>query len=165
MFAVLKFLSCGGWDMHNSIYAGGTLPNRAGYSIAGLGNLLKDLSARGLLDETLVVLATEFGSITVINYNAGRDHHPAAFFRLHKWLERIQGGPFLWEARMLLGTHVYQMGSHPLTSMRPLRRRLGLPLDQEIISGTGRPSSSPRRQADCKTIVEQLSSGCMLHNR
>ena len=47
-----------------------------------LSNLLGDLSDRGLLDETLVVLTTEFGRSPVINYNAGRDHHPAVFSAL-----------------------------------------------------------------------------------
>ena len=41
--------------------------------------LLDDLADRGLLDSTLVVLATEFGRTPVMNENAGRDHHPAVF--------------------------------------------------------------------------------------
>ena len=41
--------------------------------------LLDDLSKRGLLEETLVVLATEFGRTPNINVNDGRDHYPKAF--------------------------------------------------------------------------------------
>jgi uncharacterized protein (DUF1501 family) len=41
--------------------------------------LITDLHQRGMLDETLVVLASEFGRTPVINRNAGRDHHPLAF--------------------------------------------------------------------------------------
>ena len=44
-----------------------------------LSALLDDLSKRGLLEETLVVLATEFGRTPNINVNDGRDHYPKAF--------------------------------------------------------------------------------------
>jgi uncharacterized protein (DUF1501 family) len=44
-----------------------------------MGTLLEDLEQRGLLDSTLVVLATEFGRTPRINENAGRDHHPGVF--------------------------------------------------------------------------------------
>lgn len=41
--------------------------------------LLNDLSDRGLLDDTLVVVTTEFGRTPKINTLAGRDHWPNAF--------------------------------------------------------------------------------------
>lgn len=41
--------------------------------------LLTDLHQRGMLEETLVVLLTEFGRTPKINKNAGRDHHPAVY--------------------------------------------------------------------------------------
>lgn len=41
--------------------------------------LLKDLKQRGLLDETLVVWASEFGRTPLGQGNDGRDHHPFAF--------------------------------------------------------------------------------------
>src|SRR5262249_48832587 len=40
----------------------------------GLSALLDDLSQRGLLDETLVVAAGEFGRTPKINKDGGRDH-------------------------------------------------------------------------------------------
>jgi uncharacterized protein (DUF1501 family) len=40
---------------------------------------LEDLSERGLLDSTLVVVTTEFGRTPRINELAGRDHWPGAF--------------------------------------------------------------------------------------
>jgi hypothetical protein len=45
----------------------------------GLSALLTDLDRRGLLDSTLVVVATEFGRTPRINQMAGRDHWPGAF--------------------------------------------------------------------------------------
>jgi uncharacterized protein (DUF1501 family) len=41
--------------------------------------LLNDLDDRGLLDNTLVIIATEFGRTPRINELAGRDHWPNVF--------------------------------------------------------------------------------------
>ena len=45
----------------------------------GVSALLDDLSERGMLDSTLVVVTTEFGRTPRINQLAGRDHWPNAF--------------------------------------------------------------------------------------
>src|SRR5262249_46913744 len=44
-----------------------------------IAGLLKDLKQRGLLDETLVVWATEFGRTPGAENSDGRDHHPYGF--------------------------------------------------------------------------------------
>jgi uncharacterized protein (DUF1501 family) len=44
-----------------------------------LSALLDDLSDRGLLDETLVMVSSEFGRTPKINNDAGRDHWPKVF--------------------------------------------------------------------------------------
>ena len=44
-----------------------------------LGRLLDDLEARGALDETIVLVLSEFGRTPRINNNAGRDHHASCF--------------------------------------------------------------------------------------
>jgi uncharacterized protein (DUF1501 family) len=41
--------------------------------------MLKDLKQRGLLDDTLVVWATEFGRSPGAEGDNGRDHHPFGF--------------------------------------------------------------------------------------
>jgi hypothetical protein len=46
---------------------------------AALASLLEDLSERGLLDETLVVVMGEFGRTPKLNTNGGRDHWPHCF--------------------------------------------------------------------------------------
>jgi hypothetical protein len=45
----------------------------------GLSALLEDLADRGTLDETLVVLLTDFGRTPRINGSRGRDHYPYAY--------------------------------------------------------------------------------------
>src|SRR5262249_61772972 len=46
---------------------------------AACASLVEDLSERGLLDETLVVMAGEFGRTPRFNGNGGRDHWPHCF--------------------------------------------------------------------------------------
>ncbi|TVP96297.1 MAG: DUF1501 domain-containing protein [Planctomycetaceae bacterium] len=67
----------GGWDMHQEIYE--KLDTHAEVMDTAVSSLLRDLNARGLLKQTLVVVATEFGRTPKINVNAGRDHHPGVF--------------------------------------------------------------------------------------
>lgn len=45
----------------------------------GLAALLQDLADRGTLDETLVVVLTDFGRTPQINRSAGRDHYPSVY--------------------------------------------------------------------------------------
>jgi hypothetical protein len=67
----------GGWDAH------GKLKQNHGSNCAAvdapIAGLLKDLKRRGLLDETLVVWATEFGRTPGAENADGRDHHPYGF--------------------------------------------------------------------------------------
>ena len=64
---------CDGWDTHANNFKclkGELLPMLDQSCSA----LLADLEARGMLDETLVVIMGEFGRTPRINKNAGRDH-------------------------------------------------------------------------------------------
>jgi hypothetical protein len=66
----------GAWDAHSGIKSNhGTLSAQVDLPIAGL---LKDLKARGLLKDTLVVWGTEFGRSPGAQGD-GRDHHPQGF--------------------------------------------------------------------------------------
>ena len=67
----------GDWDAHGALKAGhGKLCQQVDQPIGGL---LKDLKQRGLLDETIVVWATEFGRTPGSQNGDGRDHHPFGF--------------------------------------------------------------------------------------
>jgi hypothetical protein len=70
-------VTLGGWDTHQGNFV--RVPERCDILDRGLATLLEDLHRRGLLDETLVVVATEFGRTPTINQNVGRDHYPKAF--------------------------------------------------------------------------------------
>ena len=127
----------GGWDMHRDIYDDNILPNKTGTLDKALGNLLQDLSDRGLLDETLVVLTTEFGRTPVINQNAGRDHHPGVFSAALMG-GGIKGGQFFGKSDKG-GQSVEADGVLPADFNATIATALGLPIDKEIFSPNGRP--------------------------
>ncbi|MCA9411531.1 MAG: DUF1501 domain-containing protein [Candidatus Omnitrophica bacterium] len=66
-----------GWDLHEDIKP--AMEARAPGLDRGYSTLIRDLERRGLLDRTLVILATEFGRSVQINHLAGRDHWWRAF--------------------------------------------------------------------------------------
>jgi hypothetical protein len=70
-------LTYGGWDMHNSIENG--IKSQLPALDQGFAALISDLDDRGMLDSTLVCIASEFGRTPKINATAGRDHWPKVF--------------------------------------------------------------------------------------
>ncbi len=65
------------WDAHGDLVSNHSLNSLAvDQPIAGL---LKDLKCRGLLDETLVIWAGEFGRTPFAQGTVGRDHNPFGF--------------------------------------------------------------------------------------
>ena len=73
-------LTYGGWDMHDNIEAG--IRRQVPALDQGLAALIDDLDQRGLLESTLVCVASEFGRTPKINANSGRDHWPKVFSTL-----------------------------------------------------------------------------------
>jgi hypothetical protein len=67
----------GTWDQHSELKKGHE--GNALITDQGIAALLKDLKSRGLLKETLVVWATEFGRTPHAPKPDGRDHHETAF--------------------------------------------------------------------------------------
>lgn len=66
-------VSVGGWDTHRNNFD--SLKTRLLPQLDQvLSTLIKDLDSRGLLDETIVYCAGEFGRTPKINQTAGRDH-------------------------------------------------------------------------------------------
>ncbi|EMI43715.1 MULTISPECIES: DUF1501 domain-containing protein [Pirellulaceae] len=67
----------GSWDHHSDLVQ--NMTERGAALDQALSALLEDLEQRGLLEDTLVVVGTEFGRKPKMNERAGRDHHPAAY--------------------------------------------------------------------------------------
>ena len=122
--------------------------NHAANCAAGrspIAGLLKDLKQRGLLDETLVVWATEFGRSPGAQGGDGRDHHPYGF---SVWLAGggIKGG-VVHGATDELGFHavedrhyvtdihatvLHQLGLDPRRLEIPGHKRLEIDFGQPI---------------------------------
>jgi hypothetical protein len=67
----------GAWDAHGNLKA--SHAEQCAQVDQPIAALIKDLKQRGLLDETIVVLGTEFGRTPGTQNTDGRDHHPFAF--------------------------------------------------------------------------------------
>ncbi len=125
----------GGWDDHRSIF--NNLPNRAAQFDQGMSSLLRDLKSQGMLEETLVVVATEFGRTPTINQNVGRDHYPSAFSCVLAG-GGINGGT-VYGATDKLGENVEK---DPVTVGEfnsTIAYAMDLPYDEGIYSPDGRP--------------------------
>lgn len=69
--------AAGAWDAHSNLVDNHTkLAAQVDRPVAGL---LRDLKRRGLLRDTIVVFATEFGRTPGSQSGNGRDHHPYGF--------------------------------------------------------------------------------------
>lgn len=128
-------VTLGGWDTHEDNFE--RVQTRCEALDTALSTLMADLEARGLLDETLVVLATEFGRTPRINGNTGRDHHPRCFSML------LAGGG-------IRGGQVYGVSDERGDAVgsghvgvpdfnATIAYALGLPLKQVITAPNGRP--------------------------
>ena len=70
-------LTYGGWDMHDNI--NGSMRGQMPAFDQAYAMLVNDLEQRGLLKDTLICVASEFGRTPKINGTAGRDHWPKVF--------------------------------------------------------------------------------------
>jgi hypothetical protein len=128
-------VSSNGWDHHRDIYE--VLPGKAGVLDVALSALLSDLKDKGLLGETLVVLATEFGRTPKINENAGRDHHPGVFSCLLAG-GGIKGG--IVHGSSDANGHSPEDDAVSVSDFNAtIARAMGLPLDEDQYSPAGRP--------------------------
>ncbi len=128
-------VNLGGWDTHDDNFE--RVEAQCAILDQALGTLLADLSGRGLLEETLVVVATEFGRTPHLNQNGGRDHYPKAFSCMLAG-GGVRGG-VVHGATDATGSSV---ASDPVTIPdfnATIGWALGLPIDQVVLSPAGRP--------------------------
>ena len=143
-------VNLGGWDTHNSNFL--AVPEKAELLDQGISALLTDLEDRGLLDQTLVVLATEFGRTPKINQNEGRDHYPKAFSCLLAG-GGVKGGS-VYGKTSAGGEEVEENPVKIPDFNATVAYALGLPLDQVLYSPSKRPFTVSSKG---KPILEVLS--------
>ncbi len=141
----------GGWDSHNENFQ--RVQSKSAVLDQAMAALLADLAARGMLNETMVVLATEFGRTpTIVDDRNGRNHYPQAFTCL------LAGGGFKGgikhgktdaEGREIVDG-IVEVPDFNAT----IAHALGIPLDKEVYS----PSLRPFKVADHGKPVLSLFS-------
>ncbi len=132
-----------GWDTHEDL----VLRLREGYTGGSVGkipkldtayaSLLEDLSQRGLLDSTLVILMGEFGRTPKLNPRGGRDHWPRAFSVVLAG-GGIRGGQVVGKS----DEHGERPADRPITPAdlaRTIYRTLGIDPARELHTSDGRP--------------------------
>lgn len=130
-------VNSGGWDTHNDNF--GRLEEKGPVLDQALAALIADLHQRGLLDETLVVLATEFGRTPDIvkERNNGRNHYPKAFTCLLAG-GGVKGG-FRYGKTDAEGREVVENKVAVPDFNATIAHALGLQLNKKIVSPSGRP--------------------------
>jgi hypothetical protein len=130
------------WDTHgNHVGATPNFPMLRDKNLPPLDQassaLLDDLSARGLLGQTLVAWTGEFGRTPRINKDAGRDHY-GNVFSLMMAGGGIRGG-YVHGASDRIGAYPATDPVSPAQFAATVYHALGIRHDTEIVDALGRP--------------------------
>ncbi len=133
-------VSLHGWDTHSGNFT--ATPDLCEKLDHGLATLVEDLNVRGMLKDTLVVVATEFGRSPKINQSLGRDHYPKAFSAA-MFGGGVKGG-FAFGTTNKTAEEVENDEISIPDFNATIGLALGLPLDETVLS----PSMRPFKVAD-----------------
>jgi len=126
----------GGWDMHNDVFGG--MATRGATLDQGLAALLTDLERTGKINDTMVVVASEFGRTPEVKAGrVGRDHHPTAFSAMLAG-GGIKGGT-VYGVSDERAHYVEEEGSSVEDLNATIAHALGLKLEEIHYSPSGRP--------------------------
>lgn len=131
----LVTLTYGSWDMHNNLTP--SIRRQTPPLDRALATLLDDLSDRGLLDDTLVMVTSEFGRTPKINADAGRDHWPKVFSVMLAG-GGIRGG-MIHGASDSTASEPIDAPVTPADLAATMYRLLGIVSDKELMAPGGRP--------------------------
>jgi hypothetical protein len=129
-------VTSGGWDTHDRVFqrlSGQLLPNLD----KGYAALISDLSQRGMLDKTLVVLMGEFGRTPRINPRGGRDHWSRCRFVTFAG-GGVRGGQVIGKSDEQGGVPAERPVSVEDVATT-LYQALGIDYHKQYITPTGRP--------------------------
>lgn len=144
----LVTLTYGGWDHHQNITANvrGQMPPLD----QALAALMDDLSSRGLLDSTLIMVSSEFGRTPKINADAGRDHWPKVFSVMLAG-GGIKGG-MIYGASDATATEPEFDPVGPADLATTVYHLLGIVADKELMA----PGDRPIEIVDGGNVINQL---------
>jgi hypothetical protein len=128
-------VTIGGWDHHERIADG--MRNQLPPVDQAYSALIEDLDSRGLLDETLVLLSTEFGRSPKVNKTGGRDHWPGVFSVV------LAGGGvkrgYVHGASDSTASAVESKAVGPEDLARTVFTLIGIDPDKSLLAGGNRP--------------------------
>lgn len=148
-----------GWDTHQDLttrlkdgFAGAKTPVGLVPTLdQGFTALIDDLSDRGLLDETLIVVMGEFGRTPKLNARAGRDHWPRVF-SVALAGGGIRGGQVIG-ASDATGESPAERPVTPSDLTRTIYKLLGIDPDHLLQTADGRPI---RLATEDSHVIEEL---------
>ncbi|TWU23037.1 hypothetical protein Pla52o_25710 [Novipirellula galeiformis] len=131
----LVTMTYGSWDSHVNMTS--SIRSQVPAFDVALSALLDDLSERGMLEETLVMVTTEFGRTPKLNKDAGRDHWPKVFSVLLAG-GGIKGGT-IYGASDSTAAEPEENPVSPEDLATTMYRLLGIVADKELMAPGGRP--------------------------
>src|SRR5262249_9881972 len=141
----------GGWDTHNDNAR--QVASLSSVLDPAWSTLLDDLKERGMLEDTMVVWAGEFGRTAKINPQRGRDHFPNA------WTTVLCGGGIkggqVYGETSKDGESVAKNAVNVQDFMATIVKGLGLNPEKQNMSNVGRPIRLA--DAGAKPIKEVLA--------
>jgi uncharacterized protein (DUF1501 family) len=99
--------------------------------------LLNDLADRGRLDDTLVVMLTDFGRTPRVNGSGGRDHYPNCY-SIFLAGGGIRGGQ-VYGSSDRVAAFPRDLPTGPADIHATIFRAMGIPLDAQLRDASGRP--------------------------
>jgi hypothetical protein len=138
----------GGWDMHNDIddamAENGTIIDTA------ISALLSDLQAKGMIENTMIVLCSEFGRGPNINSRSGRDHHPKVFSTL------LAGGPV--KGGTIYGSSDKEGNSvaDKMTTIQDFHSTVGHAMGMDVNQVVMSPSNRPFTVGDKGEVITEV---------
>lgn len=114
--------------------------------------LVEDLEQRGLLEETVIAVLSEFGRTPQLNPRGGRDHYPAA------WTNflcggNIRGGQVIGSTDKI-GSRPHNNPIEPPQILASIYHGMGINLDTTMLPG---PGERPVRLIDAEPIRQLFS--------
>lgn len=141
-------LSCGSWDMHAALSKG--MKDQIPRFDQAFAALIRDLDRHGLLEETLVIVSTEFGRTPKINKDGGRDHWPKVFSVV------LAGGGlkagYIHGASNAVGSEPDHSPVTPEDLAATIYHQLGIDRDKRLIA----PGNRPVKIVDGGKVCQEL---------
>lgn len=141
-------LGVGGWDTHSNNFR--SLSNKLPELDRGIAYMVQDLIARGLYQDTIVIVWGEFGRTPRINRNAGRDHWPSVMSAM------IAGGGLrtgqMVGSSSARGERPQDGRCTPSNVLSTIYHAMGIDSAQTFLDNTGRP----RHILEDRQVIREL---------